>query len=55
MLSVKTTTYLLRDVPSNLWTLFNERCAKNGWSMRWVLVRLIRMFAHGELDIKTED
>jgi plasmid stability protein len=40
-------TYLLRDIDPELWTRVKVRAAREGVSMRAVLIRLLRAYVAG--------
>jgi hypothetical protein len=42
------TDYLIRDIDKKLWKQFKERAAKEGRSLRWVLLEFIKSYVtHG--------
>lgn len=40
--------YLLRDIPDDLWIRVKRRAAKEGRSIRWIVLKLLETYAaHG--------
>jgi hypothetical protein len=40
--------YLLRDIPDPLWVRVKRRAAKDGHTLRWVVLALLKYYAdHG--------
>jgi hypothetical protein len=39
------TTYLLRDIDPETWAKVKARAGREGHSLRWVLLKLIRAYA----------
>ena len=41
-------TYLLRNIPDDLWIRFKKRAAREGHSLRFIIVKLLeRYIQHG--------
>lgn len=37
--------YLVRDIPDDLWIRVKRRAAKEGRSLRWIIIELLRSYA----------
>lgn len=46
-------TYVLRDVPPDLWETFKQRSRQDGWPLRPLLLQLIADYATGRLHLST--
>lgn len=42
--------YLLRDIPDDLWIRVKRRAAKEGRSLRWIVIELLKRYADHGLD-----
>lgn len=42
--------YILRNIDSKLWKQFKERAAKEGRSLRWLILEFIRRYIMRGLD-----
>lgn len=47
--------FLIRDIPEDLWERFKARCDAEGYSYRWVLLRLLKGYVDGTLDLDDVD
>lgn len=41
--------YLVRDIPDDLWIKVKRRAAKEGRSLRWIIIRLLTNYASNGL------
>lgn len=37
--------YLVRDIPDDLWVRVKQRAAKEGRSLRWVILKLLSLYS----------
>lgn len=44
---MKLTSFILRDIDSKLWKAVKARAEKDGHSLRWVLLALLRTYVEG--------
>lgn len=45
-------TYLLRNIDPELWAKVKARAQSQGHGLRWIMLALIGLYAHGALDDK---
>jgi len=39
--------YLVRNIPDDLWIRVKRRAAKEGRTLRWIILRLLHYYANG--------
>lgn len=44
-------TYTLKQMDRTLWSSFTSKCQTDGREVKWVMLRMIRQYANGELRI----